>query len=231
MALLVSLSDMKDYLGITNNDYDTFLTNQIAIVSDAIEGYCGRVFASASYVQTYYGQDYLNDALDPFILYTFHYPVTAITQIREIETLEDGSTNVTILDSAEYLIHQPSGKLYKLYKTGGRRSWFSEYGHHSKAEVTYTAGFASTPTPVEDVVFNLVEERYNKKVAGVALGFGNDVQRVSIPGVMSIDFDYTLQANERSSKFGMIVGNYANVLDQYATERSVIGEIKENYVS
>ncbi len=48
---------------------------------------------------------------------------------------------------------------------------------------------------------------------------------------MSIDFDYTLQANERKTGFGMILGNYVNILDQYRSERPLIGAIKENYVS
>jgi len=98
-------------------------------------------------------------------------------------------------------------------------------------EVEYTAGYSDIPSVIEDVVFNVVEQRYNKKASGVALSFGNDVQRVSIPGVMSVDFDYTLQANERQSKYGMILGNYGNVLDPWRSERALIGEIKDNYVS
>lgn len=229
MALLVSLADMKTYLGIADGSQDDFLTNQITIVSDAIEGYCGRVFTSTSYTQTYYGQDFAQDR-DMAYLFTYHYPVTTVTQIREIETLSGGSQNITVLAADEYTVHFPTGKLRKTYDTGLRRDWFTEYGFNSVTEVTYTAGYASTPSVIEDVVYNLVEQRYNKSQSGIALGFGNDVQRVSIPGVMSIDFDYTLQANERKTKFGMILGNYGNVLDPYRSERGLIGEIKENYV-
>lgn len=229
MALLVSLSDMKDYLGIVDNSYDTFLTNQITIVSDAIEGYCGRIFSSASYTQTFYGADFDRD-LESRKLLAFHYPVTAVTEVKEIQSNSDGSTSETVIPATEYLVNEKTGKFFRTFKTGERRFWFGEYGANSRVEITYTAGYASTPTPIEDVVYNLVEQRYNKKVAGIDLGFGNDVQRVSIPGVMSIDFDYTLQQNERSSAFGMILGNYINVLDHYRSERSLIGEIKDNYV-
>jgi hypothetical protein len=81
-------------------------------------------------------------------------------------------------------------------------------------------------------MYELIEERYNKKVAGVALNFGSDVQRLSVPGVMSIDFDYTLQNNERDSKFGMFIKGYANVLDSFRSERSILADsIKDGYVS
>jgi hypothetical protein len=229
MALLVSLSDMKDYLGIVDNTYDTFLTNQITIISDSIEGYCGRIFSSASYIQTFYGADFEKD-LDSQYLYTFHYPVTAVSEVKEVQKNSDGTTRETIIPSDEYLFNGKVGKFYRTFDTGLRRFWFSDYGSNSQVVISYTAGYASTPTPIQDVVFNLVEQRYNRKVAGIDLGFGNDVQRVSIPGVMSIDFDYTLQQNERSSAFGMILGNHINILDHYRSERSLVGSIKENYV-
>lgn len=230
MTMLVSLSDMKDFLGETTTTYDAFLTTQIETISEAIEGYCNRVFGSTSYTQTYYGEDY-NQDLDSNYFYTYHYPVTSISQIREIQKCDDGSEDITTLTIDEFLLKPNTGKLFKTYVSGLRRSWFSEYGYYaSRVEVTYSAGYATIPSVIQDVVYNLVEQRYNKKINNIAINFGNDVQRISVPGVMSIDFDYTLQSNERASKFGMILGNYSNVLDPYRSERALVGEIKENYV-
>ncbi len=39
--MLVSLADMKTYLGIGDASYDDFLTEQLVLFSSAIEGYCG----------------------------------------------------------------------------------------------------------------------------------------------------------------------------------------------
>jgi hypothetical protein len=234
MAMLVSLADMKTYLGETTTDFDDFLTQQITVVSDAIEGYTARVFASTSYVQTFFYKDYSVDFANRY-LYTFHYPVTTITQIQEIKKDADGNdiTPVTTLTAPEFRIKGDTGKLYKTYKAGEPRNWFECRDYSERIEVTYTAGFATTPTPVEQCVYDLVEQQYNKKKSGIAVNFGKGVQRISIPGVMSLDFDYTLTSNERKSKFGMILGDYGNVLDQYASERSLggFGEIRENYVS
>ena len=71
----------------------------------------------------------------------------------------------------------------------------------------------------------VVDER-NNKINNIAPNFGSNVQRLSIPGTMSIDFDYTLQANERSSSFGMFLGNYINVVDYYRSERVAIGQVE-----
>jgi len=92
------------------------------------------------------------------------------------------------------------------------------------------AGYATIPTIILTVLDSLVQERYNKKVAGVDLNFGSDVQRVSIPGTISIDFDYSLSNNERKSSYGSIIGSYANILDDWRSERSVVGNSTLQFV-
>jgi hypothetical protein len=81
------------------------------------------------------------------------------------------------------------------------------------------------------VELSIIEERYNKKKSGISLNFGSDVQRVSIAGTISVDFDYSLQSNERVSAYGTILGNYINVLDQYRSERVLTGSGMITYVS
>ena len=222
---LVALDDMKTYLGIALVDttYDVFLQSQLDIISASIEGYCGRKFLQATYTQTFEAQDIPTNT-SVAELYMYHYPTISITSVKE--KLDTDETIVTT-----YTNHSPSGKIYKVDSSNGRENWFQEYGNTSQVEIGYDAGYATTPLPIQDVVYSLVEQRYNKKVSGIAISFGDDVQRISIPGVMSIDFDYTLQANERKSAYGMILGNYSNVLDQYRSERAMIGTIRDNYVS
>ena len=73
--MLDSLANVKARLGITENDYDTFLENQIQMLSDVIEGYCGRKFLMASYVQTFYKEDLTSGKELPL----YQYPVAQIT--------------------------------------------------------------------------------------------------------------------------------------------------------
>ncbi len=206
--MLDTLANVKSRLGITGTENDSFLTAQIEMVSDSIEAYCRRVFTEADYVQTFYRGDYQPCGL----LELFHYPVSAVASV-----VEDGST----LDASLYRLHQPTGRLI-------RPSGVFFYA--LQTVVTYTSGLADVPSPVLSVLDSVVQERYNKKTSGVDLNFGSDVQRISIPGVMSIDFDYTLNNNDRKSTFGVILGNNLNILDYYRSDRAVLGNGKLSYV-
>lgn len=208
--MLITLAQMKTYLGISGTDKDDFLTLQIQIVSDAIQGYCGRIFEAANYIQTFYGDDFGPGRLKS--LFLFHYPVNSIDLIEvDGEEIED-----------DWRIHKPSGLLT-------RRCGF--FGYSGEAmEITYNAGFATLPPALASVVYSLVEERYNKSIAGVGLNFGSDVQRVSIPGTISVDFDYTLTNNDRVTAYGVILGSYVNILDSYRSERVIVGSGSVKYV-
>jgi len=188
--------------------YDTFLTEQLQLLSDTVEGYCGRKFEAADYVQTYYSADYLESSK---YLLTYHYPIVTLTEIKKDAEVFSTATRV----------HKPTGRI-----TCDLDTLISSA--YDEVEVTYRAGYESADMPktVKSVILNLVEERYNKKNSGVGLNFGSDVQRISIPGAISIDFDYTLSSNERKSSYGVILGSQANVLDPYRSERTLgLGDI------
>lgn len=211
MALLVTLSEMKTYLGIDSGDTtnDAFLTSQITTISDSIESYCQRVFAQTTYSETFYGADYCPMSY----LMAFMFPLISVTSITE-----DG----TLLDAANYRIHKPTGRVTR-----------TDFGGFFCPEITvvvYSAGFAAIPEPLKSVVYSLVGERYNKKINGVDLNFGSDVQRISIPGTISVDFDYSLQNNQRDTKWGAILGNYINVIDAYRSDRAAIPSDRLAYV-
>ncbi len=217
--MLVSLEAMKTYLGETGTDYDTFLTQQILTVSEAIEGYCGRRFNSAAYTQTFYKDEMVGEYLGKLVL--FHYPVTVLTSVTNI-------TDTIVLDSSEYRCQLDRGFLKHL-SDGRKISWFNDSAE--ALEVVYTAGYTTIPAVILSVVYSLVEAAYNKKKSGVSVDFGSDVQSISIPGTLTINFDYTLQANDRKSAYGMIIGNYGNVLDGFRSERTLLGNIEDYYVS
>jgi hypothetical protein len=210
--MLVTLAELKDYLGITGSGDDSWLTQQATLISDTIDSYCGRKFLEDDYIQTYYPDDYAGECVKE--LTAFHYPVSDLAQAL------DGDLDIT----ADIRLQKELGN-FKLPE-----SEFFSTGE--EVEIQYTAGFPvdEVPTPIKNVVFVLVEERYNKKQAGVSLSFGSDVQRVSIPGTISIDFDYSLQSNERKTAFGTILGNHVNVLDYYRSERAIVGSGKITYV-
>lgn len=210
--MLMTVDQIKESLGITDSSQDDFIEAQAEIISDAIENYCGRKFASATWLETFYQEDYQAGSDK---MYLYHYPVTAVTSI----VVKDGLLTTDIEDDVR--VHKDSGRMRN-------KDGFFRYG--DIVEVEYTAGFAAIPNPIKSVLTSLVEERYNKKVAGVSVNFGSDVQSISIPGTISVAFDYSLQANQRNVAFGTILGNYVNVLDHYRSERVIVGSGTVKYV-
>jgi hypothetical protein len=218
--MLVTLNEMKAYLGLSSTtEFDAFLTTQITIVSDAIEQYCNRKFEQADYLQTFYREDFSHDdqlKIVPLAMY----PVVDLVEVVQ-KVNESDSIGVEI---EEYRVHKPTGILHKNNCSG---SFFSV---GDILEVTYSAGYAEIPALITSVVYSIVQERYNKKVNGIDLNFGSDIQRISIPGTIGIDFDYSLQNNERKTHFGSILGNHVNVIDTFRSEQAIIGSVRITYV-
>jgi hypothetical protein len=214
--MLVSLNDMKTYLGIPLVDvtHDLFLTMQLQVVTEAVEGYCNRKFSQATYTQTFYRKDFV---VSPDSLSLFHYPLVSVASILEKELSSDPGLAVS-----GYGFHIPSGRVFM---PSGR--FFS---NGNLIEVQYDAGYASVPMIILNVVYSLVQERFNKKVNGIDLNFGSDVQRISIAGTISVDFDYSLNNNERKNAYGHILGSHLNILDSYRSERSVMGDVRLSHV-
>jgi hypothetical protein len=204
--MLVNLADMKAYLKVTGNDDDNFLTTQIQIVSEAIEAYCRRKFEKRTYTQTFYAEDYPRSTQ----IYLSVYPVSQIISYAPL------------LDVSQLRLQKLAGVL-----TRGEGFFYAPV-----TVIKYVAGYeyADIPKLIQSVVYGVVEERFNKKAAGVGLNFGSDVQRVSIPGTISIDFDYTLTNNDRTTAFGGIIGNYLNILDSFRSDRAILGAGTLTYV-
>lgn len=218
--MLVTLNEMKSYLGLSSTtEFDSFLTTQLTIVSDAIEQYCSRKFAQANYLQTFYKEDFQYDDQAQTIPLAM-YPVVSISSIKQ----RVNEADLVGVEVGEYRVSKPIGVIQKNNYSGN----FFSVG--DILEVTYSAGYAQIPALITSVVYAIVQERYNKKINGIDLNFGSDIQRISIPGTIGIDFDYSLQNNERKTHFGSILGNHVNVLDAFRSEQAVVGSVRITYV-
>lgn len=226
--MLVTLNKLKENLGITSSDYDAFLTSQIAFISETVEAYCARKFQQANYVETFYKDDWLkenNEINKKLKLYCF--PVISVTEVREFSDPNDLVGELV----TNYRLHPQTGFLTRT----DQDSWYYGpnyfYTGNDVIRVTYVGGYATVPEVIQQTVISIVGERFNKKKSGIDLNFGSDVQRISIPGAISIDFDYSLQNNDRKTAFGTILGNHVNVLDYYRSERTLVHSSRLEYYS
>lgn len=211
---LATLSDIKTYLGETTTDYDTFLTDQLEIVSDAIEQYCERSFNAADYTEEFF-RDEINSQYVREIFVT-HYPVVSVTSVSI-----NGET------TTDYRKVDATGLFRK------NNGWFNGLAvsdEDDKVTIEYRGGYETLPALIRHVLYGIIEQNYNKKISGVNVDFGSNVQRVSIPGTISVDYDYTLETNQRNRALGVIIGDYANVLDQFRSDRSLLGSKRGGHV-
>jgi len=215
--MLVTLAELKAYLGIVTTDYDAFLTEQIKLVSEAIEMYCNRSLMKRKFKQTFYREDtgYVNLPMAQLMLY--HYPIISIDSITSVT-----SSGSNIINLNSFKIHKPTAIIRN------KRDFFNLFC--GDMEVIFTAGYDPMPEVVKNAVYSLVGEAYNKKKSGIDLSFGSDVQSISIPGVINIAYDYTLENNDSDSTFGVLLGNYRNSLDYLRSERTVLGSSQLEYI-
>lgn len=232
---LITLAELKVALGNPTTDatQDAFLQGEIDLYSEIIESYCARKFIQSTYTQQFYRDDFPQDSVGFIRLY--HWPVTIISSIQLITRSESGDTTETLTANSDYRFHN-TGKIKRLCNYIPR-TWDGDFGSSwyasTEIQIDYTAGFlvADVPLPIKNTMYAIIDERWRKYLQGQELNFGKNVQRMSVPGVISIDYDYTLTQNERERKFGMFLGDYANALDFYRSDRALIGNITEPYVT
>lgn len=219
---LVALNDLKTYLGIDLGDTseDAFLNSEIALFDETVQNYCNRILEVNSYTETIYYDDFKDD----FEYQLYHFPIQSITSVTE------KAMDVTD-EIRTYRINKKSGSLVLTGDYGEKQRLFVNYSLGAYLEIVYSAGYSTVPLEIQEAIKSLIQARYNRKKSGVDINFGNNVQRLNIPGVMGIDFDYTLSTNERSNKYGMILGDYLNIFDNYRSERTLIGDNSQVYIT
>lgn len=213
---LTALSDLKAFLGIASGDTseDALLNTLITQCSDLIEEFCGRVFGTASYTEYYCGDG------RPFLVLNQR-PVTAITSLYLDETAFWGqapnafAAATLLTEGTDYALDkdQPNGSSRSGLVFNINGAWPVPVNYSpglispvigpgvGNIKVTYTAGYASVPTPLTLACNMLIAKVRNSKTYGEAL-------------VSETDEVYSYQlAGE--AKVGMFSKEVASVLARY----------------
>ena len=128
-----SLSDVKDFLGISGTDDDTRLTLLISWTEELIHAYLGRNLNTDTYTKTSYKPQTEGIQLT-------NYPVDSVTSITidtELQTLTD------------YDLVSDIGTVY------------GDFIESENVSIVYVGGYATIPPLVVDVFYAVVEDRYN----------------------------------------------------------------------
>lgn len=143
MADMTSLANVKQYLGLTTSDDDALLTRLVTAMSEGIESCLNRVVTSASYTE-------LRDGNGKDVMMFANIPATGVTSVKVNGLPIPLAPGIT---SYGYRFDETLLMLNGATFDRGRRN----------IEITYTAGFTSTPKDLEQACIELVALRYKEK--------------------------------------------------------------------
>jgi hypothetical protein len=153
MGNLITLSELKVRLNITDDDNDRLLINLISDVSGIIENYCGRHFTAADYTEYHDGND--EDEFN-----TDEWPINSIASIYDDPDRTFPSS--TLVDADDYTFYANEGRVALLISGTiiGRnfRTVFS-YGRNN-IKITYNAGYTTIPSDLKSIASEVIARKY-----------------------------------------------------------------------
>ena len=167
MANLITLSTYKDITKIKSAESDFILQSYIDSISQLVKTYCNNSFLdfySSNKVETFsinWAQQFVQLA---------ETPVNTIVSVKERTGITENYS--TLSSSNEYYFDPITDAIYRSNGNIGYKNFPQGPG---AVEVTYTAGYASTPEDLKLAVIDLVtyyfkEERKNRQtIAGASI--------------------------------------------------------------
>ena len=144
-AQLCSVSDVKQYLGMTDSAHDALITSLVNGASEAIENFCRRRFGEAEYTE-------YHDGADSALLLLDHTPVKSVDEVREGPCRDFEGCDP--IDEDDYVLYPEEGLLLRtsgMFPRGMRN-----------VRVVYTAGYSSVPAVVGQACAALVASWFNR---------------------------------------------------------------------
>ena len=139
---LTSLSNVKDFLNITDANSDTILNGYLETISKYIEHFCNRVFDSATYTEYHSGDR-------SYRVFVKNPPIVCITSVHDDTGREYGITS--LIDPTQYTFDSVAG-IIKFDLQLSR--W------ENNIKVVYVGGYSSLPVDLELAARLLVSAKW-----------------------------------------------------------------------
>lgn len=195
---MVTLAEVKTYLGITGSTDDTLLTQLINLTTGEIEGLADRNLIEAEYTDevlryetsNFDAQSYIAFDLNSSYLYLF-------LKNRPVSDIEVSVDGVALVQNTDYRLIADAGVI-EMYTAP------SEYNGNITA--TYTAGWAvaSVPQDLKSVALGMVKGKYQE--SGDAVRGQGGVQSTKVG-----DYSVTYGSTALPSSYTTIINKYKNI--------------------
>ena len=174
MADLVTLQQYKDFSGLASLVNDARIAIVIDNVSQLVKSYCGTTivdYASTNKVEYHNIRD-----TDVITLITEESPIIQVVSVKERKNQADAYTTLITENSDssgkyEYIVDIQTDSITRTTSTGNKN-----WAQGMKAvEITYKAGYTSTPDDLKLAVFDLIkyymkdERKERQTIAGASI--------------------------------------------------------------
>ena len=185
--MLIPLADYRTFTGdVASADAD--VTVALTRAQQSVEGYLERNLESQAYTETH------RFISHPALLLA-QYPVTVLTSVTK-----DGTT----LSVDDMILDAERGLLYHK----GSALW----GH--EVSVTYTAGYATAPGDIKQVICALAEAHLAGTLSITGPESSRAVKKDTVYGVSAVEYDTAFVAKAELD-FYPELGPYVRILDKY----------------
>lgn len=171
-ADLVTLSEYKDYVGISSTNQDDAISAIIPKVSQLVKTICRRTFV-----------DYVNDAKVEVLsggygdkLVLSEHPILGVLSVEY--SIDYGLTYTELVEYTDYVVDQEDGTIVSI-TTGALAGDFPKYINGYK--VSYTAGYEELPEDLKIAVLDLITYYLKNDSA---------VHSPKAPGTNSVQIEY-----------------------------------------
>lgn len=171
-ASLVTKTEYKAYISITNPNQDAQIDAIIPKVSELVKTYCRRTFV-----------DYVSDAKIEVTkggygstIWLSEFPILSITDVGYSE--DYGQNYTSLVEYTDYVLDKESGGILNI-STGDWASVINGY------QITYTAGYENLPEDLKLAVFDMITYYLKNDMA---------VHSPKAPGTNSVQVEYITTA-------------------------------------
>ena len=168
MADLVTKAQYKEYKGIEHFKDDSKIDSLLSPISELVKTYCGTSFIdhySTNKVEIFD----IGDAQTAELFLT-ESPLVSVSSVKEREGIT--SDYVTLINNTDYYIDLEHDRLYRIDGDISSKNWPKGF---ASVEVTYRAGYSSTPQDLRLAIYDLItyylieEYKGRKSLAGATL--------------------------------------------------------------
>lgn len=187
---MISLATVKTFLGEETTDYDAFLTGEILIITSVINKFTARKLEKSDHT------DKEQLTLSKNSVFLKHYPVNSISSVQ-VDSVD-----------IDYSYDSDSGELTA-----------DTYFPPGELIVEYNAGYddSNIEPLLKSIFLSIIKIRYNKEKAGISSPGEKDVKRLSITGVMTVEY-----SDKNDSRFNDFLEGFQDALSPFMSERAFI---------